>query len=147
MKENANQFDKIVADVRKNGGGIPTHMEKFVQDNLELLNSKKVNVLMSKYTFSAGVMAVDTLVKNCNATMIGEETGGPADLFYKMSFVKLGSMGGTVQCSFSGPFNCKYAGKNSTEKYQGAIPDIKINKTIEDYINGVDSGYEAAINL
>lgn len=146
MKKNANQFDKIVVDVRKNGGGMSEHMDRFVRENAELLNSKKVNVLMSKYTFSAGVMAVDTLVKNCNATMIGEETGGPADLFYKMSFVKLSSMGGTVQCSFSGPFNCKYAGKNSTERYQGAIPDIKVNCTLEDVMKGKDLPYEAAIN-
>ncbi|WP_234117209.1 S41 family peptidase [Clostridium hydrogenum] len=144
MHSNLNNFDKIVVDVRNNQGGNPDHLDNLIDNNLSLFNSKKVYVLMSKYTFSAGVEAVNSLVKKCNATMVGEETGGSIKM-HSVQFDKLSNIGITIEYGTEDGELCSSAGRNSSNNRDGAIPDIKVNETINDLANGVDSAYQKVV--
>lgn len=145
MNANLEAFDKIVVDVSVNGGGNKEHFDSFINFNLGIFNSKKVYAIMSKDTFSAGVLAVNTLVEKCNATMIGEETGGSIEM-YAVEYKKSENLPIWFANGKHYVDVLKYAGKNSSDNMRGAIPDIKVTKTIDDIINGVNPYYQAVIN-
>ncbi len=145
VNSNKDNFDKIVVDVSNNTGGFPTHMDNLIWANFNIFNSKKVYAIMTKNTFSAGVCAVNSLVDKCNATMVGEETGGSIEMFAVKEY----------RCSSILPFeyssgNLKWsildkAGKNTDDYMRGAIPDIEVKYTINDVINGINPYYQAVI--
>lgn len=141
---NFNNYDKIVVDVSCNMGGVKEHFDNLINENLSLFNSKKVYTIMTKNTFSAGVGVVDTLVEKCNATMVGEETGGSIQI-YGVNFKK-SSILPIVYYSGSYPLSFSNAGKNSKNDMRGAIPDIEVEITIDDIVNAVNPYYQAVID-
>lgn len=146
LKSHITEYDKVVIDVRNNQGGYEKHFNDFIENNLQLLNSKKVYMLMSKNTFSAATMAIDVAVEKCNAIMVGEETGGPKKLS-SCNTITLPNMKGTlIYANSEEGYENTYAGKNSISDLSGLIPDINILHTIDNYIIGKDEDYEAVIN-
>lgn len=142
---NKDNFDKIVVDVSKNEGGNDYYIYSLINENLEIFNSKKVYAIMTKNTFSAGVCAVDTLVEKCNAIMVGEETGGSIELYgYNTNF----SSSILPYIYYSGnEYKILYnAGKNTEDVMRGAIPDIEVDYTVEDALNGFNPYYQAVID-
>lgn len=145
VNSNKDNFDKIVVDVSNNSGGIPTHMDNLIGENLEIFNSKKVYAIMTKNTFSAGVDAVNSLVDKCNATMVGEETGGSIEMFAVnerrcSSFLPFEYSSGDLKW-----YIFDKAGKNTDDYMRGAIPDIEVEYTVNDVINGINPYYQAVI--
>lgn len=145
LENHINEYDKIVVDVRNNQGGYEKHFNDFIENNLQVLNSKKVYMLISKNTFSAGAMAVDSAVEKCNAIMVGEETGSPKKL-NSCNSITLPNMKGNLLYANSQQYENIYAGKNSKSDLEGLIPDIVVSHTIENCIIGKDEDYEAVIN-
>lgn len=145
INKNNSKFDKIVVDISNNTGGNPKHLDTLINENLALFKSKRVYAIMTKNTFSAGTVAVNTLVEKCNATMIGEETGGALQLdsgnFFQLSSLPIG-----VEKANYDEKILNYAGKNSDDNMDGAIPDIKVDMNIQDVLNGVDPYYQAVID-
>ncbi len=53
LENHINEYDKIVVDVRNNQGGYEKHFNDFIENNLQVLNSKKKYIcLYQKYIFS-----------------------------------------------------------------------------------------------
>ena len=145
MNKNNSKFDKIVVDVSNNTGGNSQHFDTLINGNLALFKAKKVYAIMTKNTFSAGTMAVNTLVEKCNATMVGEETGGAIQLD-DVTFSKLSSLPIEVSKARYKDITLNYAGKNSEDNMSGIVPDIKVDGSIQDVLNGVDPYYQAVID-
>ncbi len=142
--ENKDSYDKIVVDVSNNTGGNPNHFDNLTIYNNKLFSSKKVYVIMTKNTFSAGVVAVNTLVEKYNAVMVGEETGGSIEMFGLEE--RLSSILDIEYISGWYKIDVKKAGKNSSYKLQGAIPDIEVKLSVEDLYNGNNPYYKAIID-
>ncbi|MEI3337916.1 MAG: hypothetical protein ACLRRH_06850 [Clostridium sp.] len=143
---NKDYFDKIVVDVSNNRGGVPSHIDNLISENIDLFNSKKVYAIMTKNTYSAGVCAVNTLVDKCNATMVGEETGGSIEVF-AVSERRVSSILPYEYSSGNKKIDLlDKAGKNTKDYMRGAIPDIEVEATIEDNINGINPYYQAVID-
>lgn len=142
---NRDSYDKIVVDVSNNTGGVREHIDYLISSNMSLFNSKKVYVIMTKNTFSAGVVAVDTLVNKCNAVMVGEETGGSVEMFAvakkKSSILPIIYASGCKKIDVLNKAN-----RNSTSNLQGAIPDIAVEYSINDVENGINPYYQAVVN-
>ncbi|MBU5487746.1 hypothetical protein KQI77_06135 [Clostridium sp. MSJ-8] len=110
-----------------------------------MFNSKKVYVIMTKNTFSAGVVAVDTLTSKCNAVMVGEETGGSTEMFGVAE--KQSSILPIIYASGCEKIDVlNKANRNSTSNLQGVIPDIAVEYSINDVENGINPYYQAIIN-
>ena len=142
---NKDNYDKIVVDVSNNLGGNMEHLENLVNYNLNLFNSKKVYAIITKNTFSAGVIAVETLADKCNLTIVGEETGGTLEMFAvqekKSSILPITYFSGVQKIEV-----LTKASRNSNNNSQGIIPDIYIEYTIEDVKNGINPYYQTIIN-
>lgn len=145
MNKNNSKFDKIVVDVSNNTGGNPQHFDTLINENLALFKAKKVYAIMTKNTFSAGTMAVNTLVEKCNANMIGEETGGSVEM-NSVEYGQLSSLPIEVSKANYKDVVLNYAGKNSEDNMSGIVPDIKVDGSIQDVLNGVDPYYQAVID-
>lgn len=142
---NKDSYDKILVDVSTNIGGFREHLDNLICSNMSLFNSKKVYVIMTKNTFSAGVVAVDTLTSKCNAVMVGEETGGSTEMFGVAE--KQSSILPIIYASGCEKIDVlNKANRNSTSNLQGAIPDIAVEYSINDVENGINPYYQAIIN-
>ena len=125
---------------------MPSHIDNLISENIDLFNSKKVYAIMTKNTYSAGVCAVNTLVDKCNATMVGEETGGSIEVF-AVSERRVSSILPYEYSSGNKKIDLlDKAGKNTKDYMRGAIPDIEVEATIEDNINGINPCYQAVID-
>ena len=143
--KNNDNYDKIVVDVSNNTGGNMEHLENLINCNLNLFNSKKVYAIITKNTFSAGVVAVETLADKCNATIVGEETGGTVEIFAvqekKSSILPITYFSGCTKINV-----LNKASRNTNNNSQGIIPDIYVEYTIEDSKNGINPYYQTIIN-
>lgn len=137
-----NDFDKLIVDLRANTGG-SSSLLSYLLDYLpkDKVVNKKVYVLISRVTFSAGVFAILTL-KNYfpQAVIIGEETGGNLNAYGDTKYFTLPNCKANLSCStkeFRFSDNIK----------GGFIPQITIEQSFKDYENGVDPIYDFVKNF
>ncbi|MGJ7032124.1 S41 family peptidase [Niabella hirudinis] len=102
-------------------------------------------VLINGGTFSAATTMAYALAIDKRAVLIGEETGGgrntiTAGIMYnnRMKYTGISYSFGLV------PFNATYP---AAETGHGVQPDIKINYTVDDYLNNRDLEMERALQL
>lgn len=132
-----NNIDKFVIDLRNNTGGNSTLMSGLADKlaGIEKLKGK-VYVLISRETFSSGVIAAVDLLDTTNAVSCGESTGGNVNGYGdKRGLILTNSK---LQVSYS----TKYF--DLSDKYKGNIvPDMEVNETFDSYKKGIDVVYEA----
>ena len=133
--------DKIIIDMRDNGGGKPRLLAHFIASlSRSAMNKKgKIYVLVGRKTFSAAILNTADLKTYTYAKVIGEETAGSvahygAIKYFYLPYTKLRVM-----------YSTKYM--ITYENYEGSLrPDVLIPERFSDYTHGVDAALEYAIN-
>lgn len=129
----AKRPNKIVLDLRYNNGGNSGILTPFIEriKNSYLNTKDNFFALIGKNTFSSAVMNAVELKKNSNATFIGEETSGSINHYGEVRGFNLPKS--DIVIAFSTKYWEVWKGKKGPLK-----PDIKINYTIENYMEGKD---------
>lgn len=159
QKQDGN-LDRIIVNVRRNGGGYRVVLRPFLNFLSEFFKENKdVNliILSDRPTVSAGLVAIlDLRNSNKNSVVVGMSPGGGlkfagGQLAEYMPNSKIGFGFSTMYTSQ--PRHAGYEGdgtepETTEEEYSRnmLIPDIRAFKTIEDYENKTDSVMERALN-
>lgn len=128
------KINKFIFDMRSNGGGSSSQGTALVEklSKIENINQKgKLYVIIGRRTFSSAIINTLDFKNNTNAIIVGEETSGKPNHY------------GDVR-SFTLP-NSKLKVSYSTKFFKiletdiGTIkPDIEIETSFNDFINGID---------
>lgn len=133
-----NRVDKLVFDMRFNGGGNSIQGTQFVEKLAKFLenNSKiKLYVVVGRNTFSSAILNAMDFKRLTNAVFVGEETSGKPNHFGEVKNFKLPSSGIRVD------YSTKYF-KRTDEKATTISPDIKLEPSFSDFARGIDPVYE-----
>ncbi|HEX3102684.1 MAG TPA: S41 family peptidase, partial [Pyrinomonadaceae bacterium] len=139
-----NDVDKLVLDVRQNGGGnnflVPTIVRPIIR--LEKLDQKgKFFVVIGRQTFSAAQNLVNSLEKYTNATFVGEPTGSHVNMYGDSRPFTLPNSKMTVRAS-----TLWHQDNIETDKRIWTAPNIAAPLAFVDYAKNVDSAMQAIID-
>lgn len=133
-----NKVDKLVFDMRFNGGGNSIQGTEFIEKLAKFLenNSKiKLYVVVGRNTFSSAILNAMDFKRLTNAVFVGEETSGKPNHFGEVKKFQLPSSGIRVD------YSTKYF-KRTDEKVTTINPDIKLEPSFSDFASGIDPVYE-----
>lgn len=130
---NNKDVEKVVIDIRNNGGGSSPILNDFIDElsNCKLNKKGGIYVIVGRSTFSSAILNAITLKQKTEAIFIGEPTGGKPNHYGEVKSFKLPNNKVTVK------YSTKYF-TNYDEDIDSFIPDIIIELTIDDYINNND---------
>lgn len=125
----SNEVDKIAIDLSRNSGGNESYFKTFLDDFIESdLNEKgKAFVIIGNQNYSAGTKAAAELKQLTKATLIGEPTGGSPKMFGNRSYIQSPNMGVSIEVAIDSFDNYP------NYKHDAIMPDVLIEKTIDDY--------------
>lgn len=130
----ANHAQRIVVDLRFNGGGYPALFKPFLQglrDRPQLTRTGNLSVIIGNATFSSGMWhALD--LRELGGTLIGEPTSGKPNSYGHVRRINLPNTGIGIQ--YSTWYWTLIPGDDPT----AVMPDIVIEPTIRDYLTGRD---------
>lgn len=138
----ANNVQKVIVDVRHNGGGDATTYGPF----LDVLSSPQINlagklyVIIGRSTFSAAANFVTQIDLGTNARFIGESTGGSLNNYGDSISFDLPRSGLEI---FIPTIYWVYAPGDPRISIQ---PDIPVEWTAADYFNQLDPVLQAVLN-
>lgn len=144
MKNNDNKFDKFIIDLRKNGGGYAQLFNSWIEKNKEYLSSKDIRVLIGPATASAALTAVEDLLNNFDITIYGEETGGTVGGFTERALYKSPNTDSLFSYSISETGTSSLI-ERADDEFRGIIPDVFVQTSYEEFINGIDAVYNKAL--
>lgn len=139
-----NDVDKLVLDVRQNGGGnnglVPLIVRPIIQ--LEKLDQKgKFFVLIGRQTFSAAQNLVNALEKFTNATFVGEPTGSHVNMYGDARRFTLPNSKMTVRAS-----TLWHQDNIELDRRIWTPPHVAAPLTFADYANNIDTAMQAILN-
>jgi tetratricopeptide (TPR) repeat protein len=140
----ANEVDKLVLDVRQNGGGnnglVPLIVRPIIQ--LEKLDQKgKFFVLIGRQTFSAAQNLVNALEKFTNATFVGEPTGSHVNMYGDARRFTLPNSKMTVRAS-----TLWHQDNIELDKRIWTPPHVAAPLTFADYSKNIDTAMQAILD-
>lgn len=145
-KENIDEIDTIIIDLRGNTGG-NSSLNRILIDYLEEHKDKKLICLTDYRVFSGGRYALRDLI-NLGAITIGEEISTPINCYGNSNWVDIDGHNFMVsECYFHPTLGWSASSK---EEYNREVtdelikpyifkPDILIEQTKEDYVQGIDT--------
>lgn len=131
---NKNQVEKLIFDIRNNGGGDSRVIEPLID---ELSKNEKINkkgslyVVIGNSTYSSAILNALTFKNKTNAIFIGQPTGGRPNHYGEVKAFNLPNTGLRVQ------YSTKYFQMSDVDT-ESIFPDINVEYTFSDYINGID---------
>ncbi len=137
-----NQVEKLIIDLRNNGGGNSLLFRPFlkkIQNHHQLDDPERLFVVVGRSTFSSAILNALELKNNTKATFIGEPTGGKPNHYGEVRIMELTNVG--LRVSYSTNY-FKYS-KDDTESF---IPDIVIEPRFDDYCLGKDAVLETILS-
>ncbi len=138
LKIKKNPINKFVFDMQFNGGGSSRQGTKFIKKlskSRKINNRGKIYVIIGRRTFSSAIINTMDFKKNTDAVLVGEETGGKPNHFGEIKSFVLPSSKVSIT------YSTKYF-KYTDEDVTTITPDVIIETSFEDYINGIDPIYE-----
>ncbi len=138
------QIDKLIVDLRYNGGGSSLLGKKLARKISKLKSiSEKENtfVLVGRRTFSSAFINTINFKEYTNAIIIGESPGQKPNSFGDVRAFKLPNSGIVIM------YSSRYV-----ERYKDCpectrlVPDVEIDLSYYDYINGIDKAYLEAVD-
>jgi len=136
-------YDKIIIDMRSNGGGNFYHGLKYFVSMLMNYKSwhpeTKFYVLIGRQTFSAGMSNTVHLRDCLNATLVGEPTGAKPNGYQENKWFILPNSKLMVSCS---QLYYKFQNKNTN----GVQPDVRIKPSFINYSKGIDPAIDWIVN-
>lgn len=130
----AGEVDRIVVDIRHNGGGNSAILAPFLaglKQNPSLSREGGVYVLIGRRTFSSAVLNALELKKQTPAIFVGEPTGGKPNHYGEVQMFLLPKSGLPVT------FSVKYF-QVVEEDPDSLVPDILVEPALSDYRNKTD---------
>jgi len=136
----AHQVDRVIVDLRFNGGG----NSEVVSPLLTGLKARpalksRVLVLIGPTTFSAAEDLAVELRYDFKATLIGEATGERPNGYGEVRTIQLPNSGLTVQ------YSTKYFRMIKDSDPSALEPDVRVGRNLEDALAGRDPVLEAAL--
>lgn len=154
----SNNINRFVVDLRGNTGGDSNVIEPL----LEFLKGKEIVTLIDGAVFSSGSLACLEL-KELGSYFIGTEIGTTINVFgwvpkpFIMENIGLRVIKSVCYLLFKDEYHCTFLNKNTFNNYFKSVedfnklnrrvfmPDLYVEKSLEDYINGRDAQLEAAL--
>lgn len=127
--------DRLVFDLRYNGGGDSRVIEPFIETMQAYQQESGLDVyaLIGPNTFSSGTMAMLNAKWQLNATLVGEPTGGAMACYGDVRQLRLPNMPLIVGYSVQ-----KFVFAEGYEHGEPMLPDVLVELTFEDYRAGRD---------
>ena len=150
-QEDLSNVDSIIIDLRGNWGG-NSALNKILMDFIEEHKDKILICLTDYRVFSGGRYALRDLI-NLGAVTIGEEISTPINCYGNSNWINLEDHYFSISESYFNPFmNSQATTKEEyidlSEEVKKPIifhPDIIVEQTKDDYINGIDTILEYAL--
>jgi hypothetical protein len=145
-KEDLTSIDTIIIDIRGNTGG-NSSLNKILMDFIKENSNKKLICLTDYRVFSGGRYALIDLI-NLGATTIGEEISTPINCYGNSNWINIDGHNFSVsECYFHPLLEFSASSKKEFQEKTTNdillpyifIPDILIEAGKEDYIQGVDT--------
>jgi hypothetical protein len=138
-----NPVDKLILDVRQNGGGNNTLILPIIHGIIkrDAINQRgKLFAIIGRQTFSAAQNFINHLQKHTNVLFAGEPSGGSPNHYGDPRPVKLPNSGITVNVS-----TLWWQDLAPTDTRAATLPDIAVDLTPDDYRAGRDPVLAALI--
>jgi hypothetical protein len=135
---NDKPVDKLIFDMRYNGGGNSSQGTKFVERLAQALKQHPqvaVYVVLGRDTFSSAILNAMDFKQLTNAVFVGEETAGKPNHFGEVRSFQLPSSKVLVN------YSTKYF-KRSEKEIETIEPDMSIEMSFADFKKGVDPVFE-----
>ncbi|MCK9626143.1 MAG: S41 family peptidase [Bacteroidales bacterium] len=135
---NNNDFDKVVFDIRFNGGGNSAPGTELIREmsTIKKINKKgKLFVIIGRETFSSAIINAMDFKNMTQAIFVGEETSGKPNHFGEIRLFQLPSSGLKIQ------YSTNYF-KNSALDINTITPDHIVDVTFKEFKNGCDPVYD-----
>ncbi len=137
MEENG--YDKLVFDLRFNGGGNRMIARNVLQNYAYRLENVKTAVFLSGKTYSAGAQFVEDCMDFLgNVVIVGEETGQKINNYTEVKDLDLPFL----NCTLYYPTvidNLILLKERDSNADAGIVPDFEAMQSFEDFLNGVDT--------
>lgn len=133
-----NPVEKVVFDMRFNGGGNSSQGTEFIKKYTQLLETHpriKTYVIIGRDTYSSAVLNALDFRRLTNAVFVGEETSGKPNHFGEVRSFQLPSSGMRVG------YSTKYF-KRTDGDVNSFVPDVILEPDFADFINGNDPAFE-----
>ncbi|MDL2251234.1 hypothetical protein LJC12_00095 [Odoribacter sp. OttesenSCG-928-J03] len=130
--------EKIIFDVRYNGGGSSAQGTAFIEKLAKFLESNstiKTYVVLGRSTYSSAILNAMDFKRLTNAIFVGEETAGKPNHFGEVRGFQLPTSKLSVN------YSTKYF-KVTDEDVNTITPDVKIEMSFSDFMKGIDPVYE-----
>jgi len=135
---NSNDFDKVIFDIRFNGGGNSFPGTELIRElsTINKINKKgKLYVIIGRQMFSSAIINAMDFKNMTQAIFVGEETSGKPNHFGEIKILELPNSGLKIQ------YSTKYF-QNSIKDLKTITPDYLIDISFKDFKNGKDPVYD-----
>ncbi len=134
-------YSKVVLDMRYNSGGNSTVFEPMIVRLIDLKRAEgfEVYVLIGRNTFSAAVTNTVQSQRHLDATLVGTPTGGSVNFYSEVKAFTLRHL--PIEVYYSTQYSEMMPGYDKDSLY----PDIAVDYTYEDYVNGIDPEIETVL--
>jgi hypothetical protein len=138
----AHPVDKLVVDLRDNGGGDSEVIDPFVK---EVVKRESINqdghlfVLIGSSTYSSGVMAAYQFVNDTEAVFVGGPTGGRPNFFGEVETFNL------THSHLEVRYSKEFFRLVEYDEMPSLFPDISVQLSWADYLAGRDPALDAAL--
>ncbi|MGL4337567.1 MAG: hypothetical protein ACRCST_11815 [Turicibacter sp.] len=140
---NTNPYKKIVIDMRYNSGGNSAIFEPMIKtlQELQATNDFEVYTLIGENTFSSAIINSIQMKELLDCTLVGTQTGGSVNHYGELKSFNLNNSPITVW------YSTNYFELVTGYEKDSLYPDIEIEKTLENYLNGVDSEIALVLSI
>jgi hypothetical protein len=136
-----NRVDKLVIDLRNNGGGDSSILDPFIDElaaEKELNQKGRLFVIIGRRTFSSAILNTLDLKKKTRATFYGEPTGGKPNHYGEIKSLTLPNL--KLPVSYSTKYFKFVEGDDPS-----IVPDVLVELTLDDFLALRDSVLEAIL--
>jgi C-terminal processing protease CtpA/Prc len=138
----AQRIERVIVDLRFNSGGDSSVIDPLVeglQARTQLSDKGRLYVLISRSTFSSGMMAAVRLREDLDAILLGEGSGSPPNEYGEVKSFSLPNSKIEIQ------YTTKYFRLLENSDPPTLEPDVAIQRSTTDFLQGRDQILDTAL--
>lgn len=136
-----NEVDKLVIDLRFNGGGDSSQGTKLAEELSKFQDQFETYIIIGADTFSSAIINALDFREKLNGYLIGTATMGKPNHYGEVRTFKLPNT--ALKVSYSTKYFTLLKGSDPDSLY----PDITVETEFEDFLNGRDTVFEMIKNI